>query len=198
MSKKIVFIQGSPRKNGNTRLVAKIAAQAAQDMSAEVAEIDATELEFKIPGCASCGKCHQSDEFLCAVGDQLAQTVAALIQYDVIAIATPTYWMSYTAQLKMLIDRMGSLMKFTDTGNILTPLAGKVMAMMATGNGGMENNLSLLERQWKSVADMLSCQFHSCMFPNTPVTGGALKNDAFALRKAEAFGQLLASVNPTG
>lgn len=195
MSTKIIFIEGSPRKNSNTRVVTSIATQAAQEKNAEVASINATKLSFKIPGCAGCGKCHGSSEFGCAIGDELAHTVSTLTQYDVIAIATPIYWMSYPAQLKMLVDRMGSLMKYTDSGKIRTPLAGKVLAILATGGGVLENNLNLLERQWKNIADMLSCQFHSCLFPNTPMENRALENDTSALKKAEAFGQLLASLN---
>ena len=84
MPRKIAFIQGSPRKNGNTRAVAAIAMEAARENNAEVVEIDATELEFKTPGCIGCRKCQQSEEFVCAIGDQVAQTVATLPEYDVI------------------------------------------------------------------------------------------------------------------
>ncbi len=194
MSNKIVFIHGSPRKNGNTSAVTKIAIQAAQEKKADVFEIDSTKLEFKIPGCAACMKCHQSEKFLCVVKDQLAETVATLSQYDVIVIATPTYWMSYTAQVKMLIDRMGSLMKFTESGEIRTPLSGKTLAILATGGSAFENNLELLEQQWKGVAYMLSCQFYSCLFPNAPLEAGVFKNDPSAMKKAKNFGQLLSSL----
>ena len=194
MSNKIVFIHGSPRKNGNTSAVAQIAIQAAQRKNADVFEIDSTKLEYKIPGCAACMKCHQSEEFVCVVDDQLAETVATLCQYDVIVIATPTYWMSYTAQIKMFIDRMGSLMKFTESGEVRTPLSGKTLAILATGGSDFKNNLELLEQQWRGVAYMLSCQFHSCLFPNTPVEVGVIKNDPSAKEKAHKFGQLLASL----
>ena len=194
MSTKIVFIHGSPRKDGNTRAISRTAIQAAHDNKADVFEIDATKLEFKIPGCTSCMKCHQSEEFACVIGDQLAESVATLSEYDVIVVATPTYWMSYTAQLKMFIDRMGSLMKYTDSGKIRTPLEGKALAILATGGGSLDNNLSLLEQQWKSVAYMLSCQFNSCLFPNVPAEAGALKNDPAALKKAQEFGKWLALV----
>jgi multimeric flavodoxin WrbA len=193
MSKQIVFIHGSPRKNGNTSAVSQIAIQAAKERGADVSEIDATDLEFKIPGCAGCMQCQQSGEFRCVVGDELAQTVASLAEYDVIVIATPTYWMSYTAQLKMFIDRMGSLMKFTESGGISTPMAGKSFAIMATANSPLENNLELLEQQWRNVAGMMSCQFNSCLFPNVPTEAGALCNDPSVREKAQGFGQLLAS-----
>jgi len=73
---------------------------------------------------------------------------------------------------------MYSLAKYTDTGEILSPLSGKVPALMATGGGAMENNLELLERQWKNPADMIGCTFLSCLFPDTPPEPGVLiKND---------------------
>lgn len=194
MSNKIVCIDGGPRKNGNTCTVARAALQAARENTADVFEVDATRLEYTIPGCTSCLQCHRSDDFACVVGDQLAETVATLCEYDVIVLATPTYWMSYPAQVKMFIDRMGSLMKFTDTGEIRTPLAGKVFALLATGSGALDNNLDLLEQQWRTVASMLSCQFASCLFPYTPMEAGALKHDPAALRRAQEFGQLLASL----
>ncbi len=192
MSKSIIFIHGSPRKKGNTHLLTSVAMQGAQRNGAEVAEIDSTQLSHKIPGCSSCTKCHQSEKFGCVINDQLAQAVASLMEYDVIVAATPTYWMSYPAQLKMFVDRMGSLMKYTETGDILTPLAGKEMAMLATGNGVLENNIDLLKQQWENIAGMMSCQFSSCLFPHTSIQPNLLKDDLVAQKKAEDFGKQLA------
>ncbi len=193
MTKEIVVIQGSPRENGSTRFLSSIMVQAIRDANVNISEIDATKLKFKFPGCTGCGKCHESDFFTCSVDDELAHTVATLIDYDIITIVTPTYWMSYPSQLKMFIDRMGSLMKFDESGGIQTPLAGKVLAILATGNAGMENNMDLLKGQLNSMADMLSCQFYSCMFPNTPMEISVLKNNQSAIEKAKEFGRLLST-----
>lgn len=193
MAKKIVFIQGSPRKNGNTRAVTALALAAARQERAEVAEIDATTLEYKVPGCLGCGKCQESEEFICTLGDQLAATVATLPQYDVIVLATPIYWWSYSAQLKIVVDRMYSLGKFREEGKIRTPLAGKTLALIATGAGPWEDNLELLERQWKNPANMLGCSFLSCLFPNTTAEAGGLANDPAAAKKAAEFGRMLAA-----
>lgn len=193
MPNKIVFIHGSPRKNGNTRIVTAAAIEAAKEENAQVTEIDATRLEFKKPGCVGCQKCQQSEEFVCAFGDEVAQTVATLPEYDGIVMATPIYWWSYSAQIKIFIDRMYSLTKFAESGEFRTPLAGKTLALLATGGGAVKNNLELLERQWKNPADMMGAPFLSCLFPNTPPEAGALKNDPSALEKARQFGRLLAS-----
>ena len=102
--------------------------------------------------------------------------------------------MSYTAQIKMVIDRMGALMKFTESGSIRTPLEGKVLSVLSTGSGALKNNMDLLEQQWRNVAYMLSCRFNACLFPETPVEAGALINDSLAVKKAQKFGRLLAAL----
>jgi len=193
MAKKIVFIQGSPRKHGNTRAVTALAMSAARQEGAEVTDIDATSLEYKIPGCLGCGKCQESEEFICTLGDQLAAIVATLPQYDGIVLATPIYWWSYSAQMKIVVDRMYSLGKFREDGTIRSPLAGKTLALIATGAGAYEDNLELLERQWKNPTDMLGCSFLSCLFPNTTAKAGELAQDPAAAEKAAAFGRMLAT-----
>ena len=193
MAKKIVFIQGAPRKNGKTRAMTALAMKAAQEAGGEVALIDATELDFKVPGCLGCQKCQESEDFVCSLGDGVAEVVATLPGYDVIVLATPLYWWSYTAQLKIVIDRMYSLSKFQEETGIRSVLAGKTLALLATAGGQLEDNLDLLERQWRNPADMLGCSFLSCLFPDTIVEAGELALDHTAARKAEDFGRMLAA-----
>lgn len=190
--KRIIFVQGSPRKNGNTRAVTAVAMEEARRHMAEVVEIDATKLEFKVPGCLGCMKCQKSEEFVCSIGDGVGQAVATLPAYDVIVMSTPLYWWSYAAQLKILIDRMYSLGKFGEVGGYRTPLAGKKLALIATGGGPLENNLELLARQWQNPADMLGCSFSSCLFANVTVEAGKLVEDPAAVAKAKEFGRILA------
>jgi len=192
MGNKIVFIQGSPRKKGNTRAAAKIAIESAKGHGAEVTEVDVTTLEFKAPGCIGCYKCQNSDEYKCALNDEVAEKVATLPEYDVIVLVTPLYWWSYTAQLKIFIDRMFSLMKLSGEEH-KSLMSGKIMGLLATAGGPYENNLGLLETQWKNPADMLGCKFMSCLFPNTTPEEGSLISDPSAVEKAREFGRLLAS-----
>ena len=189
--KRIVFIHGSPRLQGNTRAAARAALDAARACGAEVAEIEAVKLDFRAPGCIGCHKCQESREYACALGDELGRAVAGLPAHDVIALCTPVFWMSYTAQLKMFIDRMYSLFKFTPDG-IRTPLARKTLALLAVAGGPIEDNLDLVERQLRVPADMVECCFESCLIPFAPWEPGALAADAEAMARAAAFGRLLA------
>lgn len=192
MSKKIVIVQGSPRKNGNTRSIAAIAIAVAKENGASVTEIDAVDLKFKEPGCLGCQKCQESDGFKCVLNDEIAQKVATITEYDAIVLSTPIYWWSYPAQLKIFIDRMYSLSKLTDPENYSSALAGKTLGILATGGGGLEGNLTLLEAQWKNPADMLGSRFISCLFPNVLSEPGSLVKDPSAMEKAKEFGRALA------
>ena len=192
MSKKIVVVQGSPRKNGNTRAMAAVAMASAKENGAEVTEIDAVDLHFKEPGCLGCQKCQESDKYQCVLNDEVAQKVASLSEYDTIVLSTPIYWWSYPAQLKIFIDRMYSLSKLTDPENYSSALAGKTLGILATGGGGLEDNLTLLEAQWKNPADMLGSRFISCLFPDVSSEPGSLLKDLSAVKKAKEFGRVLA------
>lgn len=193
MAEKIMYLHASPRKKGNTAAVSVLVLEAAKASGAEIYEVDVTSLKAKTPGCIGCMKCQQSEAFSCTIDDQLAEIVSSLPDYDCIVLATPVYWMSYPAQAKMLVDRMVSLMKFTKEGTIETPLAGRTLALLATGNSGLENNLDLLQRQWKNTATMLSCRFKSCLFPEVPRELGALARDQQVVQKAKDFGAGLVS-----
>jgi multimeric flavodoxin WrbA len=195
MPNRIVIVQGSPRKNGNTRAITAIAVASAKESGAEVAEIDVTNLDFKAPGCVGCQKCQQSDEFLCAFNDEIARNVATLPGYDVIVLATPLYWWSYAAQLKIFVDRMYSLSKLYGSNGFQSLLSAKTLALIATAGGPVEDNLELLEYQWKKPAGMLGSNFLSCLFPYTPPEPGVLIENPEALKKAKEFGRLLASAS---
>lgn len=192
MPNKIVFVQGSPRKNGNTRAMTNIAVSSAKKFGAKVDVIDATELDFKAPGCIGCRKCQQKEAYGCTLNDGVAQAVATLPDYDVIVLATPLFWWSYSAQIKIFVDRMFSLSKVTEK-NYRSLLAGKTLGLLATSGGPIENNLDILVKQWATPASFFQSPFISCLFPETPPDPDILIQDAAAVSKAEKFGKTLAS-----
>lgn len=194
MSKKVVFIQGSPRKKGNTMALAGAARQALSDLGVASDVIDAPRLEFKHPGCVACYKCQRSPEYGCHVDDDLARAVKSLADYDAVVLATPIYWFSYPAQVKMLIDRMFSLVKFGENHEFFSPLNGKPMALLATGGGQLENNLQELEKQWRIPAGLLGAPFLSALFPACHYEPGKIVENPAAMAKAQDFGRSLAQM----
>jgi multimeric flavodoxin WrbA len=194
MSKKVVFIHGSPRKKGNTLALARQAMSALEEMGVASDVIDVARLDFKHPGCVACYKCQASEQFGCHVDDGLARAVATLPQYDAVVLATPIYWFSHTAQVKMLIDRVFSLIKFGENHEILSPLTGKPLALLATGGGVVEENLELLETQWSIPAKRIGMPFVSCLFPLCHYAPGEAANDPALAAKAREFGKSLGAM----
>ena len=191
MSKRIVFVHGSPRKNGNTRIVANAAMEAAREVGAVVEEIDAVSLKHKTPGCIGCEKCHEAETFQCVIEDELTEAVASLADFDTVVFATPVYWWSYTAQMKIFIDRMYSLIKFSESGEFDSPMKGKTLALLATGGGIYANNLELVEHQLRQPSESLNCHFTSCLFPEVRMEAGAIRDNDELMEKGREFGRHL-------
>ncbi len=99
--KNVLIISSSPRKGGNSDLLCDQFAKGAREAGHEVSRIS---LAGKTIGfckacyiCKTSGRCHQQD----AVGPYLE----AMMNADVIVLATPVYFYTMSAQLKALIDR---------------------------------------------------------------------------------------------
>ncbi len=99
----ITILNGSPRKNGNTRIMAEAFAKGAEESGSRVTIIDAAYKQVK--GCLGCEYCfsHQGD---CIQKDDMGGILEILDQTDVLVFASPIYWFDITAQLKAVIDRM--------------------------------------------------------------------------------------------
>lgn len=99
--KTVLIISSSPRKGGNTEQLCDSFAKGAKEAGHKVQEVRLADKTIGFCcGCHTCqssGKCHKDDD----VDPILREMLAA----DVIALATPVYFYTMTAQLKALIDR---------------------------------------------------------------------------------------------
>jgi len=194
MSKKVVFLHGSPRKKGNTRALAGLAMAALADSGVVCGEIDLARLAFKHPGCIACFKCQQSQAYGCHIDDDLARAVKTLPDYDAVVLAAPVYWFSFPAQAKMFIDRMFSLIKFDENHAILSPLSGRPLALLATAGGVEEENLTVQELPWAIAAKRLGSPFLACRFPVCHYAPAEAADDPALAAKARDFGARLGAL----
>jgi multimeric flavodoxin WrbA len=103
MSKSIVVLSGSPRKGGNTDMLA-----AALIEGAEVAGNRVTlfrTADMRIGGCLGCGHCFE-EKGVCVQKDDMPLVLDALWKADALVLASPIYYWGVSAQLKLAIDRM--------------------------------------------------------------------------------------------
>ena len=101
---KIVAINGSPRKNGNTALLLDAVRQ----------EVEAAGVEFQVfqPGpnvhpCMACYNCLDTGSLRCVRKDDgVNDIIAACIEADGILLASPVYHAGIAGSMKCVIDRL--------------------------------------------------------------------------------------------
>ncbi len=101
MSKKVLILSGSPRRNGNSDILCNEFMRGAVDAGNEVEKIRVA--EKKIGYCIACYACRNTG--VCAIKDDMAEVMQKMIDADVLVLASPVYFYSIDAQLKALIDR---------------------------------------------------------------------------------------------
>ncbi len=107
---KVLAINGSARKDGNTAMLVNVALEEIKErgIDTEMVQLAGTELR----GCLACYKCFDKKDKRCAVTvDAMNATIAKMLEADGIILASPTYFADVTAELKALIDRAGLVAK---------------------------------------------------------------------------------------
>ena len=106
MSKKIVVITGSPRKNGNSFALTDAFIRAAQQKGHSVTRFDAAMMQ--IGGCHACETCYKTGK-ACSFDDDFNTIAPAVLEADAVVFTMPVYWYSIPAQIKGVIDRLYAL-----------------------------------------------------------------------------------------
>jgi len=103
---KVLAINGSPRKNGNTSLLINHVFDVLQ---AEGVETEMVQLAGKtIRGCTACNQCIVRKDGHCAISNDIVnELIDKMVTADAIILGSPTYFSDVTAELKALIDRAG-------------------------------------------------------------------------------------------
>lgn len=187
MSKKILVITGSPRGNGNTNTVANAIIEGVEKAGGKVDLVDATELECKVIGCSCCNAC-QPDNLACVLEDDVSDLVADFPKYDVIVFVTPIYFFSFPAQLKVVIDRMYSLL-LHEGGQIFSPLKRIQFAVAAVAGGTAEDSgFELVKEQMGYLEDLIECPATKFFFKGECTSKTSAAEDAACVENAEKFG----------
>ena len=118
--KKILILDGSTRKQGNTSALIQQFIEGAQANLVEVEHILAKDLNIKY--CNGCLRCNLIKR--CSIReDDWANLSQKINDADVLVFASPIYFHYLTAPLKNIIDRFRSFVhvQITETGLIHTP-----------------------------------------------------------------------------
>lgn len=102
MSKKVLILSGSPRKDGNSDTLCNEFMRGAIESGNIVEKIRVAEKQIGF--CSACYYCRTSGG-VCAKKDDMAEVLQKMIDADVIVLSSPVYFYSIDAQLKVVIDR---------------------------------------------------------------------------------------------
>lgn len=132
MSKKIVILNGSPRKNGNTSALVKAFTEGAESAGNTVTTFLLDSME--IHGCKGCFGGHSSRECPCVQKDDMQKIYPAVKESDVVVLASPLYYWNMSGQLRTAVDRLFALEE--GDGNLLRGNGRSgALLMTAEGNG---------------------------------------------------------------
>jgi len=101
MTKNIFILKGSPREKGNSAVLADRAAAGAKEAGAQVESVYLHGLDIR--PCDGCDLC--SEDGGCIIEDDMQSLYPKLAAADAFILASPIYWFTFSAQLKLCIDR---------------------------------------------------------------------------------------------
>lgn len=102
MSKKVLVLCGSPRKKGNTDNLAEAFIRGAKEAGNEARKLYIRDMDIK--GCLGCSAC-QKNGGVCIQKDDMGEIYTLMLDSDVIVLASPVYFYTWTSQMKAVVDR---------------------------------------------------------------------------------------------
>ena len=102
MSKKVLIVSASPRKNSNSEALALSFAEGAREAGHEVEFISLRGKTLNF--CRGCFVCQEKQR--CVIRDDGDLICQKALTADVLVFATPIYYYEMSGQLKTLLDRL--------------------------------------------------------------------------------------------
>ena len=102
MNEYVLILKGSPRENGNSSTLAEQVAAGAKEAGAEVESLSLHTLDIR--PCDACDSCRETGG-VCVIKDDMQALYPKLRRASAILVASPIYWFTISAQVKLCIDR---------------------------------------------------------------------------------------------
>lgn len=183
---KVLAINGSPRKNGNTQVIIDEAAKELTKAGVSVERLSIA--DYDIGPCTGCERCFKKS-WSCPIKDDAIEVLRKMAAADGIIVGSPVYCGGMTAQLKALLDR--SVMTY-----YISEFKDKVGGALVVGgakNGGQE--LTLLQMNtYFLMFDMVVASAENGYYGGM-ATGndkGDVRKDKEGIEKARGVGRRIA------
>jgi len=188
---KVLGIAASPRKGGNSDALLQRALLGAESLGARTEEVYLS--DFRITPCTECNHCLTGGS--CNVIDDFQPILGKILNADRIIFATPVFFMTVTAQAKLLIDRCQCL--WVRRHRLQRPIIGRPgidrrAAVIAVGGSRGRKMFDSIRWTMETWLDALDMRYTAGLFVNRVDEPGAIQNHREALAHATRLGRHLA------
>lgn len=157
MSKKIVILNGSPRKKGNTAALVEAFTKGAESAGHSVTAFLLDTMD--IHGCKGCCGGNSGKASPCVQRDDMDQIYTAIRNCDVVVMASPLYYWNLSGQLRTAIDRLFALEE--GEGNLLRGNGRAGVLLMAAEGHGFDDVLQYFDHlmvhlKWENLGHVLA------------------------------------------
>ena len=186
--KHVVVLLGSPRKKGNSTVLANQMIRGVESVRAKAESIYLNGLSIK--PCQGCYACKKKNSTGCAVDDDMQSLYPKLVESDAWIIASPVYWFSMSAQTKIFMDRCFAL--WNEDPEINPMYKKRIAIAMSYGdsdpfNSGCVNALRSFQDAYRYVgATIVGMVYGSAEEP------GEIASNADLMAQAAELGKKLA------
>ena len=182
---KVIAINSSARKDGNTALLIK---KVFSELEKSGIETEMVQLAGKkLSGCIACYKCFENKDKRCSVkSDDMNGIIDKMVQADGILLASPTYFADCTASMKAVIERAGFVAKANQNMFRLMPGA----AIVSVRRGGAIHAFDTINHFF-TISEMITV---GALYWNVGVGGapGEVENDKEGMGTMENLGKNMA------
>jgi len=184
MSLSIAAFSSSPRSRANSDILTDRLLEGAQANGASVVKTRLHGLAIK--PCTACSACQPTIETPCVIKDDMAELVEQVRAADGLVLASPIYFLTINAQMKLFLDRLYAVFG----GGNFDALQGKRMGLVLTYGAedpfesGAINALRMFQDAATSLKmDLTGCVHAACLDPGEIESNSAALDAAFALGK---------------
>ena len=183
--KKVLVLMASPRARGNSTILAEEAVKGAKKAGATVESFRLAKMN--IGPCLACDGCRKPGADGCVRKDDIRMLHAKLRDADALLIASPVYWFTMSAQIKLFMDRL-----YAFGAEAYKPLKGKRIGIILT-YGDADPFVSGAVNAFRSFQDAFA-------YVGAPIKGmvygtadkpGEVRANASLMKEAFALGRKL-------
>jgi multimeric flavodoxin WrbA len=185
--RKVIVLLGSPRKRGNSTILAERIAKGAKAAGGRIETFYLHGMD--IAPCKSCYVCKKPGSKGCSIQDDMQTLYRKMLEAEAWVIASPVYWFNMSAQIKIWMDRCFALSAYG-----MDSFEGKRIAIaMAYGgddafDSGCVNALRTFQDAYAyTKAEIVGMVYGSAM------NAGEIKINRDLLHEAEELGYRLAA-----